>query len=336
MRIKNNRYLNKLQRISIDAIFHLHFNGFFFKSTSPTILCYHGIDLTSDKKLNYRHTSITDFEFQLRFFKKNFNVVSIEDLFNGNFSNDRKTIAITFDDGYLNNYKYAVPLLTKYELPVSFYITGINNTQHNFLWADFVDIVSLYSSKTRFDIGNFEFTKCNGRFYSQFGESIHHFIKHNGDYSIKELLYKEFDDFKEICASNDLDDYWKLVSDEQIIEMSRNQLITIGSHGFYHNNLGNIDIEDSIDEVVKSKAYLENLTQKKVREIAFPDGNYSRELIERLNTIGVDRQLALGYSFHGDEKIDFIKSRHDIYPVYSNFYQIKDIIEHKLTNSIYF
>lgn len=331
-----NRYFNKLHRLSIDAIFKLHMHRLFYSNSSPTILCYHGVDLFSDKKLNYRHTSITDFEFQLRFFKKNFNIVSISDLFARNFSNDKKTIAITFDDGYLNNYKYAVPLLIKYDIPCSFYITGINNTKQQFLWADFVDIVTYFSQKQSFVIEDTCFTKFNGKFYSQYGESIHDFIKNNAKYSYKELLYSQFEEFPEICSSNSIEDYWKLVSDEQIIEISKNPLFTIGSHGYFHNNLGNLPTEDAVDEVKKSKSYLENLIQKPIEEIAFPDGSYSKSLSQELNKLGFDKQLALDYLFAEDDFLPYLKSRLGIYPVYSNYYQIKDVICDKSVNSIYF
>jgi len=70
--------------------------------------------------------SIKALERQLHFLKKNhYNVLPLEDLADL-IKNKKKipprTIALTFDDGYRNNYTNAFPIIKKYNLPVAIFV----------------------------------------------------------------------------------------------------------------------------------------------------------------------------------------------------------------------
>jgi peptidoglycan/xylan/chitin deacetylase (PgdA/CDA1 family) len=65
------------------------------------------------------------FESFCQFFKDNFRVVSLSDQVAGARAgrNMAGTLAITFDDGYLDNYEVAAPILRKLQLPATFFVT---------------------------------------------------------------------------------------------------------------------------------------------------------------------------------------------------------------------
>ena len=130
-----------------------------------------------------------------------------------------------------------------------------------------------------------------------------------------------------MCNKYSLDDYWQLMSDEEIKNASKSEFITIGSHAFFHNNLDNIPINDAVNEMRSSKNYLEGLIQKSVEEIAYPDGAYSRDIISEAEQIGFVRQLAVAYKHHEDINDNRIQDRFGMYPVYSNNYQILQIVK---------
>jgi peptidoglycan/xylan/chitin deacetylase (PgdA/CDA1 family) len=66
------------------------------------------------------------FEQFCRYFKDNFRVVPLAEQIEG-FKTGRNmggTLSITFDDGYLDNYEVAAPILEKLGLPATFFITS--------------------------------------------------------------------------------------------------------------------------------------------------------------------------------------------------------------------
>jgi len=90
------------------------------------ILMYHSVE---NGVLSGMNVSPKKFESQLKYLKKNnWNCVKISDLKGENVKN--KTVAITFDDGFENNFSQAFFLLQKYQIPATIYIsTDIQNIQ---------------------------------------------------------------------------------------------------------------------------------------------------------------------------------------------------------------
>ena len=77
------------------------------------IMMYHMISnqIIGSKKSGLR-VSEEMFEKHLRYFvKNNWKFIKMSDL--NKYADDEKVVAITFDDGYLDNYKTAFPLLKK-------------------------------------------------------------------------------------------------------------------------------------------------------------------------------------------------------------------------------
>ena len=321
MKLKNiaSRISNKLNRTFTDIIFLAQLEKLIMsKKKGAVILTYHGIDLHEDKRFNMRFFSNKTLEKHFYYLKKYTNVISVSDYFEQKWDKNKLNVAITFDDGYRNNFLYLKPLVEKYELPVSIYITGLNNTPYKFLWADFSDLVLYFTKRNTFVIGNQEFHKTEtGNFINNEGLSPKLKIKDVGNWEYKEEFFELFgSEFQEIKNKPELVDYWQIMSDEEIQSCSKSPFISIGSHSFYHNNLDNISISDAKQELIKSKNYLENLTQQPIAELAYPDGAYTEELAFWANMeLGFSKQLALTFRFEDDCTRPYMRSRTGLYPV---------------------
>lgn len=64
------------------------------------------------------------------------------------------------------------------------------------------------------------------------------------------------------------------ISYQQLIEMSRSELCTVGSHGVTHKEFFLFNREQFIEELINSKEILEQLIHKPIELFAFPFGSY--------------------------------------------------------------
>ena len=102
------------------------------------VLCYHRI---SDKPARYTNLQPAAFEKQMNYLAThNFNVVplaTIVDAMQYGAKLPRNTVALTFDDGYKDNYTVAYPILKKHSFPATLFIypAYISNGGAALTWA---------------------------------------------------------------------------------------------------------------------------------------------------------------------------------------------------------
>src|SRR5882757_3048678 len=111
------------------------------------IVVYHGICLKDHTRYNNIFLTREIFEEHLRYYRKHFHVISLDDYYQQRFQKGRFNICVSFDDGYENNYKYVLPLLEKYKMPAAFFVTGIRHAGYDILWNDFLGIISKHGPK---------------------------------------------------------------------------------------------------------------------------------------------------------------------------------------------
>lgn len=89
------------------------------------VLMYHRVLPEPDPKYKLA-VSVRSFERQMKFLHdRHYNVVSIgelADILKKKSPIPRHTVAITFDDGYIDNYLYAFPILKKYGLKATLFV----------------------------------------------------------------------------------------------------------------------------------------------------------------------------------------------------------------------
>ena len=76
--------------------------------------------------------------------------------------------------------------------------------------------------------------------------------------------------------SADLLDKEGYITTAQLLEMSKNPLVTIGSHGCTHQCLDELDIQQQKYEIEESKKKLEEILKIKVNYFAYSNGRYNK------------------------------------------------------------
>mgnify|MGYP000911672203 CR=1 FL=1 len=119
---------------------------YFFRSYLPSssgavALMYHSIN-NGDLFFN---VFPEEFEKQMRYLRENdFNIVSLKKFrqYLINKSLPPKTVLITFDDGYQDNYFNAFPILKKYSLPATIFVTTGNIGKKNKIRDDVLEMLN--------------------------------------------------------------------------------------------------------------------------------------------------------------------------------------------------
>jgi peptidoglycan/xylan/chitin deacetylase (PgdA/CDA1 family) len=313
-----SRAISKITRICTEQIGGSFLGGLVASGIKGNyILMYHGVTATGNTRFNRRHASVNCFRKQIGFLKKYCNVISLDDFFEGKFDPRKANFALSFDDGYVNNFTNAKPILEEFKCPATFFITALNQIGDNMLWADYVNIATALTAED-IEVEGELFKKQGNTYFSQIsGNSLYEVIKHQkADYPYKQKVRAAFSVHVNFENEPAIKEYWQLMTDEQIIETSRSAYIKIGSHGYYHNNLGTIAPVNAVDELTRSKKYLEGLVQYEVRQLAYPDGSYTPQLLSSAKQMGFNVQLAADH-YHFNEQTDNkdIKKRYGIYTI---------------------
>jgi peptidoglycan/xylan/chitin deacetylase (PgdA/CDA1 family) len=325
---------SKLKRESTylarDAKHHLGlYNNFYKSARGNRIMIYHGICLEDHTRFNPIFLTLKTFEEHLKFYKKYFNVLSLNDYYEKKFSVDRFNICLTFDDGFANNYKYVLPLLEQYQIPATFFITAIRATGHDILWNDFLGIISKY--------GPAEIVFKNEQFKK--GPFDKYISVNSGTKLIDMLRSKNFDAKAEMMevlyplvpfkSNKQNEDYWMQMTPDQIRALASSSLVSIGAHGHYHNDLAKINIKDTAGELSFSKKYLENIIQEPVNAFAFPYGSYNTDVVNESKKAGFKQLLAMDFQSAQDHNDLTMRERFTVNPFISTNNQMYATITRK-------
>ena len=80
------------------------------------------------------------------------------------------------------------------------------------------------------------------------------------------------------------------VNREQLLEIDQNKFVAIASHTHGHTILNRISDSEIKIELSESKTILESILEKEVDSICFPEGKFSKQVVEIANDLGYKKQ----------------------------------------------
>ncbi len=247
------------------------------------ILAYHGFtDSASHEGIeNYqgKHLDIDSFRQHLMHLRDHYNVLNITDLIDrilcGKSIPDN-TVIITIDDGYRSNYTLAYPLLKEYQIPASIYITTDFINKEDFLWTDRIEYAlnATESNKLDIEIGSewHFFTLKSKREKIICDTALRRMLKKlPPDKRISIVEAVEHILGKSLSMSNTPRIYMPLKW-KDIAEISKEGLVSIGSHGLTHTIMTSMDREDIRKELSLSRSIIEEETMLPCSIFSYPNG----------------------------------------------------------------
>lgn len=272
------------------------------------IVMYHYIrDFKHNRYPEIKGLDVTLFKQQLEFFKENFNVVRMEQVIEALKSGQalpQKSVLLTFDDGYIDNYTYVLPLLEEFGFQGSFFIPGKSFTTHQLLDVNKIhyilasaDINKLVVDvKGRMDYyrgSEFEYEETEelwekyaiaNRFDSK--ETI--FVKRMLQTALPEELRRRIssDLFeKYVGISEEILAYELYMTEDQVRTMKRHGMF-LGVHGYDHYWLGNLSADKMQDDITKALEIMDEFIDREEWVMNYPYGNYSQDVIDFISQKG--------------------------------------------------
>jgi len=125
------------------------------------------------------------------------------------------------------------------------------------------------------------------------------------------------------------EDYWLQMTREQIKQIADSPYFTVGAHGYYHNDLTKISVEDAAKELTLTKSYLETITGKPINSVAFPYGSYNPDVVDIAKKTGYVQLLAVDFLTIEDSRDNTLRERFTVNPFISIPNQMHAIITRK-------
>ncbi len=260
-----------------------------FRSTQM-ILMYHRVnDITPDPW--DLCVSVENFEVHLNILKKHgFSFLSLKKLHQSKIGGwHRKNVSISFDDGYLDNFMKAKPVLERLDIPATFFIvSGAVGNKEEFWW-DHLERLIVHSRNLpdilKFSGKNIKIEKTYKNKIDLYKEIWEHF----SDLSVleKQSALQEFS--RQIHnAPITRPNYWPM-NTKQLKELSTHSLFEIGAHTVNHPMLERLSVQEQNFEITESKKQLEEIIGKKILSFSLPHGSLTKETPNLLQKAGYER-----------------------------------------------
>jgi len=242
-----------------------------------------------------------NFEQQMEFIKGKMTPVSLIDIIDWLLKKKtipQRAVAITFDDGYEDNFINGYPILRKFDIPATIFLTTGHIETTRVFWWDKVNEIIRKTKRPYINLKDFQGFAQNGYIYSpraimlNSGQSKIHAMK-----TITELFKTfEYNRINEAVALlQEIIDvevqeisYPPMLNWRQVREMSNNG-IDFGAHTVTHVNLAEAGLKEAKKEIITSKESIEEKINRSVQGFAYPYGierHYNGTIINMVTEAG--------------------------------------------------
>ena len=281
------------------------------------ILLYHGIvtgRLPETLNSESLHLPREAFAKQLAYLKRWYHPLSLDEFVRRVHAHEPLpdyTVVITFDDGYLNNYQHAWPLLKSLGIPATLCVTTSFLSSDELLWLDALEY-SLHATRqprlrVTLDGHLQEFSLRGLRAKRSSLRRVKRLLKRQAIGERRALL----DGLQaQLGVRPRVDDlpHCAPLSWEGLAEMHRDGTVAIGSHAVQHDNLDTMTLAAAREQLAQSKALLEARLKTRVTAFAYPGGACTEELKRLARDAGYQCALATRHGFN-DATTDLFELR---------------------------
>lgn len=255
-------------------------------------LMYHEVLSDDDDIDAWTIVKESQFEKQMKYIKRNFDVVSIDEaieIISKPGTHSGRYAVVTFDDGYRGNHTVAQPIIESLQIPVTVYVATKFIETGELYWYDKL-IERIHNlGTTTIDLKEFGFEKYPinhqktgvGRWKET--AKLLEVLKMLSPGQRKEAVKTILDECK---AEADVSSSILPLTKGELRKMAVSPYIEIGAHSHCHNILTQLSNHELQETIQKSKDLLEKWTGRSINHFAYPNGNFNPQVEEMVGVLG--------------------------------------------------
>jgi len=218
-----------------------------------------------------------EFEEHISVIADRYNVVTMDDVSShigeSEYTLPKNAAVVTFDDGYRDTLTQALPVLERYSVPATIYVTtDLVGDQYGPFEFRLAEALRNRAGKS---ISSLELGIDLSGSISNNPEKIYRFLRGNPGKRTT-ILDK---------IENESPSGTTMLTDEELRVISEHRLITIGAHGHHHvplTTLSKCAIDESISECI---SVLEEIIGYSPNHSSYPYGSYNRDVINAVRNL---------------------------------------------------
>ncbi len=206
-------------------------------------------------------------------------------------------LVLTFDDGYLNNFEVALPVLEQHDAPATFFVVGDAVLRQEPFWFDRLDYALQMNARAGEEVS---FLGESFRVVSMQRIPLRRTLldvcrlalatKHD-DRSLSKLLDEDLQRLERAQGHSLLEKIDRaspcaLASESDIRRAAAHPLVEIGSHTMTHARLPGMSEAEQRCQLEESKRVIESVTDTECRYFCYPNGRYDAASAGRVQDAG--------------------------------------------------
>lgn len=199
-------------------------------------------------------------------------------------------VALTFDDGYLDNLDVVLPILEEFSAPATFFLTTASFDQPRRYWWDVLEVAVLDNPRLgpAFDLvvdGDRQtFPAHDDAARQATHDTLYPMLKAR----VPALRDPLVDQLAALVSDDRFDSMARPLLRDEIDRVANHPLIDVGAHTVRHPLLPTLTPDEAVREVFDSRSALEHVIGRKVRHFAYPHGVTSPSVVWTVDAAGFE------------------------------------------------
>ena len=252
----------------------------YLREDQLAIFLFHGVVTTAERPVrNYtrKHIHRKEFEEFCRAFSDWGHPLALSDvpkLWSTGKPLTPYSFAITFDDGFANNYTVACPILERFNLPATFYVTTSFLNSHQPSWIDAIEIAleNTEFSRLCLDFLGGEFSIRTDLEKRALLNSLRATLKTSTHIDPLEASAAICESLRVDVSAHLDEELDRKLEEEEVVAISSHSLFEVGGHSHTHRVLSNLSQELLEYEIAESIKILSSITGQPVFHYSYPEG----------------------------------------------------------------